>query len=115
MIKTNQSGCSDSAAVGITITAKDPGECETGVSAESAEELIKIYPTIAEGFVIIELDPHPATNISLYSVTGEQIFNQNYSLQPKINIDLSKYPDGLYIIQIESGRSFKSGKIIKEN
>ncbi len=74
-----------------------------------------IYPNPTHGELVIEgAQLNKASNISILNLQGivlEQISNVNSN---EINLDLGKYPTGLYLIKIENNTSSNLFKIIKK-
>ena len=115
MIKTNQSGCSDSAAVGIAIVAEDPLVCNPEATVtKSVESGIKIYPTVTDGIIWIENNSGTEVMVSVFTITGNQVANVRSAGEQKISADLTSCADGLYIVQLMAGDMVRTQRIIKE-
>ena len=54
------------------------------------------------------------TQINLFSVVGQIVYQNNIPQSSNINIDVSKFAEGIYILNIESKTYSKSFKIIKQ-
>ncbi|MDR2836298.1 MAG: T9SS type A sorting domain-containing protein [Bacteroidales bacterium] len=79
------------------------------------ESSIKIFPNPVEEILSLELNTlGEQTTVYVYNISGELIFQQNYSEINTINIDFSKYNQGTYIVKIKTGEIFTTGKIIKQ-
>lgn len=73
---------------------------------------INIYPTLNQGFVIIETTPNcPFTEVCavVYDMLGHRILSQSLCGDNEYTVNLSNCPNGAYIIQIIN----KEGVIIK--
>ena len=78
-------------------------------------EPVKIYPIPAKNDVTVELNKSQnITAISIYKLDGVLI-NNIQSNNPKVKLELSDLPQGVYVLQIEDefGEIFKR-KLIKE-
>lgn len=105
-------------AVEVTATGcTDTSACES-ISILNLEENdfasnIKIYPNPSKGNVNIDLGQNKAVTMNLVSVEGKQVFegNANGNL---ITLDISSYPQGIYILQITDGVNKSFHRIIKK-
>jgi len=78
-----------------------------GVSDSNRTE-ISVYPNPTTDFLNISSNK-PIQEISLYSMEGK-LLEKHTNIQ---KLDLSKYPKGVYILTIQSGKLQKTQKIIK--
>ncbi len=102
-IKTNMSGCSDSAAVGVEAI----DTCLLDVSAYSIDENINVYPNPASSVVTIDFSKSQQVtvrSITIIGIEGRIVtrINMDGILSNQLNIELDDYNSGLYIIQIET-------------
>jgi hypothetical protein len=80
---------------------------------------VKIFPNPATAFATLEfnLTKTAAVNINLINPMGQSdAIITNVSLtsgKHSFNIDLSKYSSGIYIVTLQDGANFFSGKILK--
>ena len=56
----------------------------------------------------------PGTIINIYNISGEKIFQQQINFNETTQIDVSKFPVGLYIISLQDNKSVYSTKFLKE-
>ncbi|MBS4059789.1 MAG: T9SS type A sorting domain-containing protein, partial [Bacteroidetes bacterium] len=88
------------------------------VSIEANENNVyqlHIYPNPSNEFVTIDLRETLTTEgalFSIYNMQGQLIFRQNLS-ESKTTIDVSGFPDGIYIIKIYHSQNTSTSKIIK--
>lgn len=86
---------------------------ESELSVEFDIELkdIAIYPNPAINFITIETEKTTNGTISIYNLQGEIVFE---SFQNSNSIDVSKFPPGMYLLQISDGNQIFTEKFIKE-
>lgn len=84
--------------VGQTMGMTDPGRIQ-----------ISLHPNPTTNFVNITSNK-PVDEIALYSMEGK-LLETHINIQ---KLDLSKYPKGIYIITVQSGKLQKTQKIIKK-
>ncbi len=80
---------------------------------ETPEE-IKIYPVPADNYLIIETGPTflEESYAELFSVTGQGLFKKRIPKgQQNTTLDLDRYPPGIYILKVSSGKEFITKKI----
>jgi hypothetical protein len=88
----------------------------TAVTTETADaQLIKVYPVPAHDNVVINL---PAGNkqkslITITDLNGKVYFSGNTTANTH-NLDVSKFPSGVYFIQIINGGKKTVKKIVKD-
>ena len=68
----------------------------TGVET-IGEQTVRIYPNPAQTFVLIE-GLQPASQVSLYSMTGEQLYTGQTDRRGTLRIDLTALSDGVYLL-----------------
>jgi len=71
-----------------------------------------IYPNPTTDQLTIKLDKEAASNISVYSVTG-QLIKQLGATGNKVNLDVSELPNGNYILAIEQNGNFARQQFVK--
>jgi len=88
----------------------------TAVQDMMDERTITVYPNPTRGALGVEInggDTEEDLRLILFSGQGVQLYNSN--AQPGINpIDMTAYPKGWYILQVQAGESKKEFKVIKE-
>ncbi|MBI9054740.1 MAG: endonuclease [Bacteroidales bacterium] len=90
------------------------GEVSTSSDLEDlSEDAISIYPNPTKGQVNLKFDKKDEINtIKIYNLLGERIIQINMLNKNNYTIDLSKYPKGIYIVQISNEESNRVRKII---
>ncbi len=83
---------------------------------ETIESGLQFYPNPAKDIVNIHLDNSLSTNISLVGISGRVLETIDIELgQPDYQLDISKYPSGMYFIQVHlDGELLQSEKLIIE-
>lgn len=62
---------------------------------------IKLYPNPTKGKIVVSTGNRSINQISLFNMAGEIIYySENYSLHTFINLDLSIYSKGMYILDL---------------
>lgn len=88
----------------------------TAVKDMMGERTITVYPNPTRGALGVEInggDTEEDLRFILFSGQGVQLYNSN--AQPGINpIDMTAYPKGWYILQVQAGENMKEFKVIKE-
>ena len=81
----------------------------------SEQEIIsRIFPNPASGSVCIEMTgKSPETIISVFNTAGEKIFEQLYRDQQSLEIDISKFPTGTYLLKINQGKKTTYQKLLR--
>jgi sugar lactone lactonase YvrE len=62
-----------------------------------------VFPNPAKNQLNIELTPTPSLNkgiLSLYTIQGQELITQSFANQYSIALNVSNYPDGVYILKI---------------
>ena len=72
-----------------------------------------IYPNPANDIVIIETPGHNITEVLMYDVSGK-ILLKNIIVGDKLEINLSSFDDGIYILKISNSEEIITRKILKE-
>jgi len=72
---------------------------------------VNVYPNPASDFVIIELpDLKTSYNLSIYNMTGQLVYCKENN-DEKSCIFIEDYPEGIYIIKIQSDKMVYTGKL----
>ena len=99
----------------VTFTVEEcqyKGEEESGLTLDPIQE-IQIYPNPASGSVIITLQQDLSANdvVKVYTLTGRQVDQISFTdTSNRLQIDLSDYNAGIYMLSIESA---EFGRIAK--
>lgn len=83
---------------------------------ELGEQKIIIYPNPTMGELIVEIegyDPGTRTEASIFSLKGKKFQTQTFA-SSRVNLDLTGYPTGTYILKIKTGTTQGEWKIVKE-
>ena len=67
---------------------------------------IAIYPNPTTGFVTLQ-NIADVQNITIFDVMGKQILETATNANPKIDIDLSAQPSGIYVLKTDTGEMLK--------
>lgn len=91
----------------------------SGINEFSNFENVALFPNPAQTFINIQFQLHHAASISveLFSITGQSMSQTNLKNQSGITsyfLDISSYPEGIYLIQIQDNKNFLTQKIIKQ-
>lgn len=72
----------------------------SAVEAIAKHSAYKIYPNPASDFVVVELPDNSAiSELTVYSITGQQVMKVDVNSEKRIRIDLSGLPAGVYWIK----------------
>ena len=96
-------------------TVKEATEVQaTFVDRTSVETIgghaVRIYPNPAQTFVLIE-NLQPASQVSLYSMNGKQLYTGQTDLQGTLRIDLTALSDGVYLLV---GEGWQKRLVVKQ-
>ncbi len=94
----------------VTLTATFEEDDATSIGTTLSES-IEIYPNPTQGKFHIEADGIKGS-VSVHSLTGKHIVEKQMN-QDRIYIDISGYPDGIYLIKINSEKHSVTTKLIK--
>lgn len=90
---------------------------ESGFVSESLSgKAIRIYPNPTKGMLKVEICDYTESDFadfSIYDLSGRQL-NKLQSQGSMTEIDMSSYPEGVYILLIQFDEKKSSWKIIKE-
>lgn len=91
-------------------------ENTTGIAENELQEKISIYPNPSNGkfqLVIGSLPFDENCNLVIYNLQGEKIY-QSAITNPKSDIDLSNYGNGIYFLKIYDENKVYAAKILKQ-
>lgn len=87
---------------------------ESQLSSNSiTKDNIKIYPNPTNNLLNIKSD-HQVTSFDLYTTTGKILHKAQWTNTNNVEIDLSGYPSGLYLLQIETEKGRWLKKVVKK-
>ncbi len=78
-------------------------------------DAVKVYPVPSEGIITVEMAGTGYERITITDVYGRKISEKTIDpeqFSPIMNIDLSGQPDGIYLLQIVTGKEIETRKII---
>ncbi len=73
---------------------------------------VEIYPNPANDVLNIEFADSNIQNLTIYDVMG-RLMVEKADLQAKERIDLSKFPDGIYLVNLKIGSEILTTRIVK--
>ncbi len=88
-----------------------------GVNEISLNDLISIYPNPSNGEFQIQANSHQLlanSQIEIYNVLGEKIYQSAIQSFTYSTIDLSSAPSGIYFLQLKTNKGVAVKKIVKE-
>ena len=92
-----------------------PFETVTVAAVESIEELnINIYPNPTNSFINISHENTSSTNVKIYNILGEMVFDNDYSTSGNIRINASEFSAGVYNVKVTANNKTVSKKIIRK-
>ncbi|HNQ67233.1 MAG TPA: PKD domain-containing protein [Bacteroidales bacterium] len=92
-----------------------PISCLVDIEQLIAETSVNVYPNPSTGFVTIQLTDESihSFSVEIYDALGRKIINGNSGIGSNEYVtDLSAYPEGLYIIRINSGERIINKKLL---
>jgi len=87
-----------------------PGCLTLGISETENNIECKIYPNPTNNILNIEMINHDEINLKIYNLLGVEIFNSKRN-EKQIQLDLTRYEAGTYILKISSGSKITVKKI----
>lgn len=86
----------------------------TGI--KRTEALWALYPNPSTGNIAIDLKGlgSDKINVKIISMLGEEIYRETASNQEKLNVDLSAYENGTYLIQVIAGEKTFTKRLVKQ-
>lgn len=93
---------SDTATVSITIYHLATGDTITGIDQPGLTDYFSWYPNPASDHLTLEQkQPGSSFQVTVFSLSGAQLLHQTFQ-QPRVRLDLSKVPAGIYRLHISS-------------
>lgn len=86
--------CSGTAIVTVSVSL-----C-TGINKNSGASDLKVYPNPTQGPVILNFGEAFSGQITVYNTLGQLLITQKINDSEKLNLDLSTYPKGVYLIKL---------------
>lgn len=82
------------------VTSYTPGECFTGVKNINSLDL-EIFPNPTNDFLNISLNKNINGEVHLLDISGKQLFSMKIQ-NTQMTIDMSEYPQGVYILSVSA-------------
>jgi len=83
------------------------------LSDDDNETIFQLFPNPAEEIIFLELnEKHPYSSFQIFNIYGRTLSNQEIRGSSKIQIDLSKFYQGIYFIGLKSGDELVISKFI---
>ncbi|MDB4582942.1 T9SS type A sorting domain-containing protein [Draconibacterium sp.] len=105
------------------IVLSKSGTIPQGISSENEDPIldkitsheIRIFPNPTKGVLKVEIPelPEDKSNLYVYNLQGRMLINKTVTKHIH-NIDLHKYPSGMYILKIVLGTEVSEWKILKD-
>ncbi len=93
----------------------------TGINENSFASSINFFPNPASNQLTISPDVSGGKlkieNVTIYDLTGREVYTENHQTpnsNPKIIIDVSKFPEGVYVVQIQTADFIGTKKLVIE-
>ena len=81
---------------------------------EPRQSLPSLYPNPASNELTIESLPIPAlSQLTISNIDGQQLITRQIT-QPKIQLDISSLPSGMYIVRLTGDKTVSTSKFIKQ-
>ncbi len=93
------------------------GQNSAGMNKEKPGEAITVYPNPSGGkFTIKVAEQEKPFHINIYNLVGEMIFHweSGNSLQASFEADLSRRPEGIYFVELDTEKANVVKRIILE-
>ena len=84
------------------------------ISVKNVSEIL-ITPNPASSFVVVKFLQEPKENIhwELFDITGKSMQRNTFDLSSYHEIDVSSYPDGIYVLKISGENNIQTHRITK--
>jgi hypothetical protein len=87
----------------------------TGIEKQKAQTDFSIYPNPCSSKLNIDFSSRLPQRIIIYNLLGETVFEENKFQNRNIQIDVSKYQQGFYSVNVEYEGMIENKKLIIEN
>jgi len=85
----------------------------TSFHSNSPFEKVKVYPNPVVNSRLIVENPEPQNCfISIFQIGGNRIYNRPFDVSSKMEIDVSGFNKGVYILQLQSNKNISRYKVI---
>lgn len=105
----------------VVLTKSVQGESNNSeyFKEELGKQVVKIYPNPTDGLFTVEIinvsdSAQVSGKLYLYDMTGQLLKKEEINSEKKIEFDLSKNADGVYLLKIQMKELESTWKIIKK-
>ena len=87
----------------------------TGITENSLASSVNLYPNPATNQLTIENGQLKIESVAIYDLSGRKVYSENHQTQnsnSEIRIDVSKFPAGVYAVQIKTADFIATKKLI---
>lgn len=88
-----------------------PMECDSMGTSDLNTQFFTVYPTVSNGIFNVNFTKNSDSKISVFSMNGQQVFDNIYKDKQNIQLNLNLAP-GVYVLKIQTGDKTNSQKII---
>lgn len=100
-----------------SIIAVNNNDRESTTSIKNKDDnarLFNVYPNPTNGnLTIVSLSGNESCFLEVYNFTGEKLLSRNISGSSNYTLNLSDYPEGMYLLRLFAGSNFEIMKIVK--
>ena len=107
------SKCGFSLPVGDTIVLRVSNCTGIGIDENKTKE-VDLYPNPTTGLVTIDLLNTSASSLVLFSSSGQKLLSQQTTLEQNIQLDISSYEAGIYVLQLNTPEGAIFRRIVKQ-
>ena len=94
---TSAAYCSNSKSIEVQSI-----DCSSDVKAFTVDHKYTFYPNPFAETITIQSKQYAPITVSIYTMQGKLIWQQETHLHSGVMIDLASYSDGIYLLQIEN-------------
>lgn len=90
--------------------------CTTGINTPTATEAISVYPNPSNGIVTIQnisANANEAVTLNVFNAIGQKVHSMGVKTTA-VQLDLSTFEKGVYVIQVQSDKAIHNQKVILE-
>jgi len=78
------------------------------------ERFVKVFPNPANAKLTISFIEPISGNLSLINLTGEMVFEQNFTKQKSVEINVSFFKKGIYLVIVKTNQELYTQKVVIE-
>ncbi|MEO6303757.1 MAG: T9SS type A sorting domain-containing protein, partial [Bacteroidia bacterium] len=87
-------GCTNTATVSVSVSL-----C-TGITKNGNSTTFKVYPNPTQGFVTLSFEEDFTGQVNIFNTLGQLLITQKLNGSEKIEMNLTSYPKGIYLIKL---------------